>query len=116
MPALLVALGYFVLLFGLVALFRVPLVVPGFYLLASLALFVTYGSDKAAAEAGRWRTPESTLHLFAVVGGWPGALVARQVFRHKTRKVSFRIGFWVTVILNCAATGLIAYLSAAVPS
>jgi uncharacterized membrane protein YsdA (DUF1294 family) len=49
-----------------------------------------YAADKSAAEQGRWRTSESTLHAVALVGGWPGALVARRVFRHKTRKQPFR--------------------------
>ena len=62
-----------------------------------------YGADKAAAEQGRWRTSESTLHTIALMGGWPGALVARRVFRHKTTKQPFRIIFWLTVIANCVA-------------
>jgi uncharacterized membrane protein YsdA (DUF1294 family) len=115
LSALVVALGFFALVLALVPLAHVPWSVPGLYLLASAASFVLYASDKAAAEAGRWRTAESTLHLFAALGGWPGALVAQRVFRHKTRKASFRARFWVTVAMNCAATVLIAYLSAAAP-
>ena len=61
------------------------------------------GADKAAARQGRWRTPESTLHTLALVGGWPGALVAQRVFRHKTTKQPFRTIFWFTVVANCAA-------------
>jgi uncharacterized membrane protein YsdA (DUF1294 family)/cold shock CspA family protein len=115
LPGLVLALGFLVLVLALVPLAHVPLAVPGFYLFASAASFVLYASDKAAAEAGRWRTAESTLHLFAAFGGWPGALVAQSVFRHKTRKASFRAVFWVTVALNCAVTALTAYLSAAAP-
>jgi uncharacterized membrane protein YsdA (DUF1294 family) len=73
------------------------------YLAASIAAFVAYGIDKSAARGGRWRTPESTLHMLALIGGWPGALVAQSVFRHKSRKSSFRIAFFVTVAVNCAA-------------
>ena len=36
------------------------------------------------------------------MGGWPGALVARHQFRHKTSKVVFRIGYWLSVGLNVA--------------
>jgi uncharacterized membrane protein YsdA (DUF1294 family) len=43
---------------------------------------------------------ESTLHLLALAGGWPGALVAQQKLRHKSKKESFRFVFWVTVLLN----------------
>ena len=49
---------------------------------------------------GSWRTPESTLHLFSLAGGWPGAALAQQFLRHKSAKKAFRQVFWVTVILN----------------
>jgi uncharacterized membrane protein YsdA (DUF1294 family) len=70
---------------------------------ASLAAFVAYGLDKSAARANARRIPETTLHLIALVGGWPGALIAQRVFHHKSRKVSFQLGFWITVTLNCLA-------------
>ena len=71
----------------------------------SLIAFITYALDKAAARAGRWRTQESTLHLLALIGGWPGALLAQRQFRHKTAKTSFLVIFWATVLLNCGALG-----------
>jgi len=73
------------------------------YIVASLLAFIMYAVDKSAAKRGAWRTQESTLHLLSVVGGWPGALVAQQKFRHKTKKLSFQMIFWVTVLLNCGA-------------
>jgi len=85
-----------------------PLAVLGVYAAASLIAFLMYLWDKISAENGRRRTPENTLHLFALIGGWPGALIAQRKFRHKTRKASFRRVFWITVVLNCAALGLIA--------
>lgn len=60
--------------------------------------------DKHAARSGRWRIPESTLHLLELAGGWPGAFVAQRVMRHKTRKRSYRIVFWCMVLLNAGAT------------
>ena len=60
------------------------------YLAASAASIVVYAVDKSAARHGRWRASESTLHLLAIIGGWPGALVAQQVFHHKSRKPSFQ--------------------------
>ena len=65
--------------------------------------FFAYAIDKKAADSGRWRTRESTLHAFDLLCGWPGGLLAQQAFRHKTRKISFQAGFWITVALNCAA-------------
>ncbi len=62
---------------------------------------------------GTWRTQESTLHLLALAGGWPGALVAQQQLRHKSRKRSFRSMFRVTVMVNCAALGWLSTPAAA---
>jgi uncharacterized membrane protein YsdA (DUF1294 family) len=75
----------------------------GGYVVLSVVTFVAYGLDKSAAEKGRWRTPENTLHLLSLLGGWPGALVGQRVFRHKTRKQPFRAIFWVTAIANSVA-------------
>lgn len=73
------------------------------YLLASVACFIAYARDKAAARAGRQRTPERTLLLLGLLGGWPGALLAQQWLRHKSAKASFLAKFWLTVLLNLAA-------------
>ena len=65
---------------------------------------ITYGfysGDKHAAESGRQRTPENTLHVLALIGGWPGAAIAQQRLRHKTAKQSFRSVYWLTVFVNC---------------
>ncbi|WP_234413688.1 DUF1294 domain-containing protein [Ideonella sp. A 288] len=83
-------------------LWRLPATAAGLYLVASAITLAFYASDKAAARRGGWRVPEQTLHLLALAGGWPGALVAQQVFRHKTTKASFRAVFWGTVIVNVA--------------
>lgn len=80
------------------------------YSVASLATFAVYAFDKSAARSGRWRTRERTLHALALVGGWPGALLAQKVLRHKSRKPSFQIMFWLTTVLNCGA--LVWYASA----
>ncbi len=105
--ALVVALTFFGVLAGLAVVGKAPLIVLGIYAGASVAAFVAYARDKSAAENNQWRTPENTLHLYALVGGWPGALVAQQMLRHKSRKQSFQIVFWITVVLNCAG---LAYL------
>jgi len=73
------------------------------YLAASLVTFIAYAIDKSAARKGRWRTQEGTLQMLALVGGWPGALVAQSVLRHKSRKKPFQVTFWVIVVLNCGA-------------
>ncbi len=82
---------------------RIPLHIFVLYMAASLLSFIMYALDKSAAKSGEWRTQESTLHLLSLAGGWPGALIAQQKLRHKTKKQSFRSVFWVTVLLNCGA-------------
>lgn len=74
---------------------------------ASIITYGIYARDKTAAQSAARRTPESTLHLMSLVGGWPGALIAQVLLRHKTRKPSFLIGYWFTVIANCMALGVI---------
>lgn len=98
-----IAALFFTLLVGLFALEEIPALLLAAYLVFSGGAFAMYGIDKSAAEHGDWRTPESTLHVLAMLGGWPGALIARQFFRHKTVKREFLVAFWVTVIVNCAA-------------
>jgi uncharacterized membrane protein YsdA (DUF1294 family) len=80
-----------------------PLLVLGFYLAASAVAFITYAVDKSAARRGAWRVRENTLHVLGVIGGWPGALVAQEVLRHKSQKESFKKIFWLTALLNSAA-------------
>lgn len=70
------------------------------YFAMSLLTYFFYYVDKSAAQKGEWRTQESTLHLLALFGGWPGALVAQQLLRHKSIKKPFRRVFWITTILN----------------
>ena len=81
---------------------KIPLLIICLYFIISLLTFLVYAKDKSAAKKGAWRIPESTLHLFSLFGGWPGALVAQQTLRHKSKKQSFRFVFWLTVLLNCA--------------
>lgn len=70
------------------------------YLLLSLITLGVYWWDKRAAIHGNWRVPERTLHMLALLGGWPGAWLGQYWLRHKTRKASFRVMFWLTVLVN----------------
>jgi len=85
---------------------NVPAYVGAGYLVASLACFAAYAADKSAARSRERRTPERTLLLLGLAGGWPGAVVAQQWLRHKSAKTSFRLKFWATVMANA---GLFAY-------
>jgi len=79
-----------------------PIAILGLYVVLSALSFTAYAMDKSAARKGEWRTSESTLHLFDLIGGWPGGLLAQTRLRHKSSKTSFKVTFWLTVLVNCA--------------
>ncbi|WP_434598036.1 DUF1294 domain-containing protein [Pseudomonas sp. R4-83] len=89
-------------LFGSVSMWLrgISLVPLAAYGIVSVLAFFMYWADKRKARTDAWRTPENILHTVELAGGWPGALIAQQVFRHKTRKVSFQLLFWVIVVLH----------------
>lgn len=69
--------------------------------LAALALLncwtvLRFWQDKQRAIAGERRIPEADLLGLALIGGSPGALLARRWFRHKTRKEPFST--WLLLI------------------
>lgn len=79
------------------------------YGVASTITFITYAIDKSAAQKSKWRTPEKTLHLMSLFGGWPGALIAQQTLRHKSSKAQFQWVYKFTVVLNIALTAWFLY-------
>jgi len=96
---------YFILIFCGVLLAsiysgKLPLIFAGLYLLMSLVTFIAYAIDKSAAQNGRWRTQESTLHILSLIGGWPGASFAQNKLRHKSSKKKFKNIYKATVLLN----------------
>lgn len=95
--------GFVIVYFVVSAIWRAPHVLAATYAVASAVTFLVYAVDKSAAARHAWRTPEGTLHFLALVGGWPGALLAQQFLRHKSTKAEFRTVFWGTVVLNVAA-------------
>lgn len=73
------------------------------YGIASVLTLVFYKADKDKALKGHWRIQESTLHCLELVGGWPGAMLAQSLFRHKTKKTRYLIVFWLCVFINLGA-------------
>lgn len=113
LPRLLVLPAFAVIWLG-VALHRpVHPGVVALYVGLSILTFHVYAVDKLAAKRGRRRTPENTLHLLSLAGGWPGALLAQQLMRHKCAKSSFVAMFWLTVALNIA--GFVAWQAGLLP-
>ena len=76
----------------------------GTFLLAlNLFTMLRFSQDKQRAEAGERRIPEADLLGLALIGGSPGALLARRLFRHKTRKQPFSTWLFLIVALQAGA-------------
>lgn len=105
--ALTIALLFFIFMGVSVFMGQLHFVVPAVYLVVSAISFRVYRGDKAAAKLNQRRTGEGTLILLGLLGGWPGAFVAQRLFHHKTKKRSFQIAFWTTVVINCAGLVLL---------
>ncbi|QEO10842.1 DUF1294 domain-containing protein [Protaetiibacter larvae] len=114
-------LGYVAILaFGCIVFVRalvhpLPFWVAVLYGGASVVTFIAYAVDKRAAQTDNWRVPEGSLLALGVIGGWPGAIVAQQVLRHKTLKASFQWAFWISVVVNVLGFAALSWL-AALPS
>ena len=74
---------------------------------AFLVSILVYWSDKRAAETGRWRVRETSLHVIDAIGGIAGGLIAQQLLRHKTSKRSFIV---VTVMISIGHIAALATL------
>jgi uncharacterized membrane protein YsdA (DUF1294 family)/cold shock CspA family protein len=101
------AILVFPVLWWLLKLGKFPLLLFWVFAGMSSVAFIMYGLDKWAAKREAQRTPENTLQVCALLGGWPGALLAQQVFRHKSSKRSFQVTFWFMAVLNCGALGFL---------
>jgi uncharacterized membrane protein YsdA (DUF1294 family)/cold shock CspA family protein len=96
-----VALAFFgVSYLVLTLVWKLPLLVGAAYLGMSIVCAGFYWHDKVSARRGEWRTSEGALILMGTMCGWPGAIVAQQLLRHKTTKQSFRTMHWFSVGLN----------------
>ncbi|MRS17328.1 DUF1294 domain-containing protein [Enterobacteriaceae bacterium RIT691] len=85
---------------------------PAWLLMVNLLTLLIYGADKHAARKSWQRVPERTLLVYGLVGGWVGALLAQQLFRHKTQKQPFKTWFMASVMLNVVAVVGICYWKA----
>ncbi len=86
---------------------RAPLWVLVAYLSLGAVSIIVYWFDKRAAESGRWRVSERSLHTIDLIGGIAGGLVAQQLLRHKTSKQSFATVTLLIALLHVAALVLL---------
>ncbi len=71
------------------------------YLLAAdIVALLMMRSDKLRARRGDRRIPEATLFAAALLGGALGGTVGMFLFRHKTRHLSFRVGFPLITLIQ----------------
>ena len=70
------------------------------YAIASAVGFAAITLDKRFAQQNMWRIPEATLHLIELAGGWPGSGAAQRLVRHKTKKMSYQVTFWVIAAVH----------------
>ena len=85
---------------GSFAIHKIPPAIFLVYLVMSVVTIVVYAMDKHKAANGKWRIPEATLHLFELLCGWPGAMLAQVIIRHKNAKVPFQLVFWAMLVIN----------------
>ena len=71
------------------------------YLIAiNIITFLVMGLDKWKAKRGSWRIQEATLFGLVLFGGGVGGILGMSVFRHKTKKLKFKIGFPMILIIE----------------
>jgi uncharacterized membrane protein YsdA (DUF1294 family)/cold shock CspA family protein len=94
------SLSFLISLIVLVIIGKLSGVVLYWYLMLTVLALAFYKNDKEAAKRQYWRTSENTLQLLSLLGGWPGALIAQKTLHHKSSKTSFKVIFYITMIIN----------------
>ncbi|MFV7475713.1 DUF1294 domain-containing protein [Enterobacter pseudoroggenkampii] len=102
---------YLLLIFAAIGSFLASNPVVMWFLLINVLTLALYGADKMAARKGMRRVPEATLLVFGVTGGWPGAIVGQQLFRHKTQKQPFKTYFFLSVVFSIGMMAVLYHFS-----
>ncbi|MBN2864858.1 MAG: DUF1294 domain-containing protein [Thiotrichales bacterium] len=92
------------ILYSVVVVTKLPLesgaLILGMYSFLSFVTYKIYQFDKQSAMDQSRRVPERALHFLSLMGGWPGALLAQEILRHKSRKHPFKTILWITILVN----------------
>lgn len=102
---------YVLLIFAAIGSLLTPNPLVIWLLLINVLTLALYGADKMAARKGMRRVPEATLLVFGVTGGWPGAIVGQQLFRHKTQKQPFKTYFFLSVVVSIGMMAVLYHFS-----
>ncbi len=87
------------------------------YFIVSIVTYIMYARDKSIAKKNSRRLkqtpriPESRLHLFEALGGWPGAFIAQRQLRHKNDKRPYMLVYWLITILHLIGWGVGLYFA-----
>jgi len=100
------AIFFLLIIFAIAAIGWLPKSVAVIYFILSIITLTIYGLDKWLAQKEMRRISEKKLHLLSLLGGWPGATIAQQVFRHKIKKMSFRRAYYLTTFINLAVVSI----------
>ncbi|KMY43538.1 membrane protein [Bacillus sp. FJAT-27916] len=79
------------------------MILAGYIAVMSVVLLVMMKIDKERARRNQYRISERTLWVTALLGGAIGGVLGMQLFRHKTKHLSFRIGFPLLALVDAAA-------------
>ena len=78
-----------------------------YIVLINIITFSVFGIDKLKAIKNKWRTPESVLLGLSLMGGSAGGILGMYIFRHKTKKLVFRLAVPFFLILHIVLIYLI---------
>ena len=87
------------------------------YFIFSIVTYIAYARDKAIAKKNSRRLkqtpriPESRMHIFEALGGWPGGLIAQRTIRHKNDKRPYMLVFWLITLLHLVGWGVGLYFA-----
>jgi uncharacterized membrane protein YsdA (DUF1294 family) len=88
----------------------------GSTVLFSVLAFLAMGLDKSKASRGKRRISEMTLHMFELLGGWPGSMLGQRTFHHKTHKLTYQAVFWGIVCVHLVLIAWTIYMWKTLPS
>ena len=82
----------------------IKIILLAYLLLINIITYFTYAADKTKARQNKWRIPERTLILLALLGGSPAAPLAMKHCHHKTRHLKFKLGIPIILIIQIIIT------------